>query len=271
MEVVADMLVDALKQHESHRCETVQVRPPFRPALDSVLATNKFANNFDRLLNRHLDYLSYLKEIVRSYDYFHIADHSYAALAHSAGADRRAVSRPRCVSFDPEAAAGKAAAVVSHDGAANPRWKCAGRRWCSTTRMKSRRSCLRHAGRAVAIEENHRRACRRNSRRLRRNRASPACSTTCRPYLLHVGHCVSRKRIDVLLNTFAAIRTNFPELLLVKVGGDFTAEHQAIINRFVLEPSMCTCRASIANRSRHCIGTRSSCCSPATRKALACL
>src|SRR5262249_48681405 len=37
------------------------------------------------------------------------------------------------------------------------------------------------------------------------------------PFLLHVGRCVPRKRLDVLLDVFAAVRAHYPELRLVQV------------------------------------------------------
>jgi glycosyltransferase involved in cell wall biosynthesis len=42
------------------------------------------------------------------------------------------------------------------------------------------------------------------------------------PFLLHVGSCIPRKRIDVLLDVFAGLTTRFPELRLVQVGGRWT-------------------------------------------------
>jgi glycosyltransferase involved in cell wall biosynthesis len=43
------------------------------------------------------------------------------------------------------------------------------------------------------------------------------------PFLLHVGSCIARKRIDVLFELFATLRPSFPELRLVKIGGPWTA------------------------------------------------
>jgi len=51
------------------------------------------------------------------------------------------------------------------------------------------------------------------------------------PWLLHVGSCVPRKRIDVLLNVFAGLRRTMPNLKLVKIGGEFSADHKAILDR----------------------------------------
>jgi len=41
-------------------------------------------------------------------------------------------------------------------------------------------------------------------------------------YLLHVGSCISRKRIDFLLEIFARIHFNHPEVRLIQAGGTFS-------------------------------------------------
>jgi glycosyltransferase involved in cell wall biosynthesis len=46
------------------------------------------------------------------------------------------------------------------------------------------------------------------------------------PYLLHVGSCIARKRMDVLLDVFAGVRRRHPDLRLVKVGGPWQPEHR---------------------------------------------
>src|SRR5207248_5412662 len=42
------------------------------------------------------------------------------------------------------------------------------------------------------------------------------------PFLLHVGSCIPRKRIDVLLDVFAEVRAQHPNLRLLKVGGGWS-------------------------------------------------
>ncbi len=44
--------------------------------------------------------------------------------------------------------------------------------------------------------------------------------------LLHVGSTIARKRIDVLLDVFAAVRQQRPDVRLMRVGGPFTAEQR---------------------------------------------
>jgi len=55
-----------------------------------------------------------------------------------------------------------------------------------------------------------------------------------RPWVLHVGTSVKRKRIDVLLDMVAAVRQTVPDLRLVKVGGEWTADHRGRIDRLGL-------------------------------------
>jgi glycosyltransferase involved in cell wall biosynthesis len=55
---------------------------------------------------------------------------------------------------------------------------------------------------------------------------------------LHVGSCIARKRVDFLLEVFAAVRQRVPELRLVKVGGSWTAEQAGLIGRLGLEGTL---------------------------------
>ena len=52
-----------------------------------------------------------------------------------------------------------------------------------------------------------------------------------RPWVLHVGSCIARKRIDVLLEVVAALREKSPDVRLVKVGGEWTAADREQIAR----------------------------------------
>jgi glycosyltransferase involved in cell wall biosynthesis len=55
-----------------------------------------------------------------------------------------------------------------------------------------------------------------------------------RPWVLHVGTCIPRKRIDVLLDVVAAVRQTVPDVRLVKVGGEWSAEQRQRISRLGL-------------------------------------
>jgi glycosyltransferase involved in cell wall biosynthesis len=66
--------------------------------------------------------------------------------------------------------------------------------------------------------------------------SAPVAAQSGDPFLLHVGSCVARKRIDVLLDVFATVRPHFPALRLVKVGSDWSRDQRRRIDRLGLGP-----------------------------------
>jgi glycosyltransferase involved in cell wall biosynthesis len=63
-----------------------------------------------------------------------------------------------------------------------------------------------------------------------------------RPFLLHVGSTIPRKRIDVLLDVFGRVRERRPELRLVQVGGVWTAAQTELIDRLGIGPAIVQAR-----------------------------
>jgi glycosyltransferase involved in cell wall biosynthesis len=59
-----------------------------------------------------------------------------------------------------------------------------------------------------------------------------------RPFFLHVGSCIPRKRVDVLLDVFAEARRARPELQLVQVGGEWTPRQREQILRLGIAQSV---------------------------------
>jgi glycosyltransferase involved in cell wall biosynthesis len=57
-----------------------------------------------------------------------------------------------------------------------------------------------------------------------------------RPYLLHVGSCIPRKNIELLLRVFADVRDRVPDLQLAQIGGAWTDAQRAYIERRELGP-----------------------------------
>jgi glycosyltransferase involved in cell wall biosynthesis len=57
-------------------------------------------------------------------------------------------------------------------------------------------------------------------------------------FLLHVGSCIPRKRIDVLLNVFAEIRSTHSSLRLLQIGGIWTAQQRAQIDRLGIKSAV---------------------------------
>jgi glycosyltransferase involved in cell wall biosynthesis len=57
-------------------------------------------------------------------------------------------------------------------------------------------------------------------------------------YLLHVGSDIRRKRLDILLAVFAALRRCFPDLSLIQVGGTWSSDSNAILARLGLKDNV---------------------------------
>jgi glycosyltransferase involved in cell wall biosynthesis len=56
--------------------------------------------------------------------------------------------------------------------------------------------------------------------------------------ILHVGSTIPRKRVDVLLRTFAAVREQWPTARLVRVGGAFTGEQRRLVEALAAQDSI---------------------------------
>ena len=70
------------------------------------------------------------------------------------------------------------------------------------------------------------------------------------PTLLHVGSCIPRKRIDVLLDVFAALHKKRSDLRLLQIGGDFTAAQREQIAKLAYRQlHRCNAAASLAPNS----------------------
>jgi hypothetical protein len=92
MDLTANMLVQYLQLEHSQTFEVVKVCPKFQPRLSNLpWLAKKAAYNGDRLINRFWDYPQYLKGIVKDFDWFHIADHTYSQLAHGLPRDRTGI------------------------------------------------------------------------------------------------------------------------------------------------------------------------------------
>src|SRR5205085_5355558 len=62
--------------------------------------------------------------------------------------------------------------------------------------------------------------------------ATETASARTDPFMLHVGSCIPRKRVDVAIDLLAKLRASVAkDIRLVKVGGDWTAAHQQQIER----------------------------------------
>jgi glycosyltransferase involved in cell wall biosynthesis len=240
-----DLCADQLLAHVPFAAETISatnLEKPFRRLFTGLPLVGRMntALNADRLLNRHWILPSFLHRRASEFDVFHIVDHSYAQLVHALPADRtgvychdldsfrcllqpdreprtrwfRAIARRVLSGFQKAAwvfySTGQIRQEIEHHGLVDP-------------------SRLVHAPYGVSPEFTP----AGPSRELL---PSPAIALGGAPFLLHVGSCIPRKRIDVLLDVFAAVRRQAPGLQLVKVGADWSGDQKEQIDRLGLTP-----------------------------------
>ena len=228
MELCGEMLLDHLPRTGSFALEAGRLCPPFcRLATRMpVFSRRRAAFNADRFLNRFIVFPRLARRSVRCFDLFHVVDHTYAQLVHALPAGRTGVY---CHDLD------AFRCLIDRAADPMPRWFRAMSQRILTGMQKA--AIVFHSTAAVGEE-------------IRRNGLVDPARLVCapygvsiaftpyaaqtavdlpwltevdqRPWVLHVGSCVTRKRIDVLLDVVAAVRTAVPHLRLVKIGGAWT-------------------------------------------------
>lgn len=241
MDLVADMLLDAWPK-DSRSAVVSDVCPPYRARFTRIpgLGAMRAAVTLDRAINRFHLLPKHVRGLRSDFDFFHIADHSYAHLVNELPAERAGVychdiDAFRCL-LDPKAEhrswwfrkltqrileGMRKAALVFHSTHAM------GRRLQDLDLVEASR--LRYAPFGVSPEFAQ---ISETSGEL----SAKLVSLRGVRYLLHVGSCIPRKRIDVLLNVFARVREAVPELRLVKVGDAWTAGQERFIDSLRLRP-----------------------------------
>jgi glycosyltransferase involved in cell wall biosynthesis len=247
MELVGDMLLQGLTKNHGAEIAVSRLQPSLRPRFGRfpVLGGSRFAWNIDRLTNRFLDYPRWLRQQIHRFDLFHIVDHSYSQLAFETPPDRTIVTCHDLNTFRCLLEPGK-----------EPR-----SRWF---RMMSRKILdgFERAAHVICVSESTRDALLMHAITspdrvsVVANCVHPSCSPEPNVvadakaarllgsndaddlYLLHVGSVIPRKRIDVLLQVFAAVHKKFRRARLVRVGGDFTDEQSRMVKQLGLEESI---------------------------------
>lgn len=230
MDLVADVLVSALETAGHRAVNPFHLCPPMVRRLTRVpgLGQRPLLDTTDRVINRYWDYPRWLRRQVDRFDLFHIVDHSYAHLASTLPPGRSIVT---C--HDIDAFAGVLPGVTPPSGVS----RVMGRRLLAGMRAAARVVCGSHATRDALLA----------NRLVDESRvvivpyalhpafvpeadwpAEAEAARWCGPSvvgaldLLHVGSTIPRKRIDVLLETFAAVRRRHPAARLLRVGGALT-------------------------------------------------
>jgi glycosyltransferase involved in cell wall biosynthesis len=230
MQLCADMLAEQLRHAECDRLTLIDVCPPLRRRVQRLpgLGRRRVAFNADRLLNRLWDYPRHMRPLRDAAELFHVADHSYAHLVHAVPAERAGVF---CHDLD------AFRCLLEPARESRPRWfRAVTRRILAGLQHAA---LVFHSTRAVrdAIERHglvdparlvH--APYGFAPEFHPGDGEPPAERGA-PYILHVGGCIPRKRIDVLLAVFCRLRERLPALRLVKVGGEWTAEQRVTLSR----------------------------------------
>jgi glycosyltransferase involved in cell wall biosynthesis len=238
MDLCAEMLLGHLGVASDGLLHAKRICPPFRRRFSRVpiLGRRRVAFNADRLFNRHFDYPAYLRHPPHggaAFDVFHVVDHSYAQLVHALPAERTGVFLHDLDAFR---------SLSDPEREPRPRWFRLMMRRVLTGLQKAalvfysteavRTQVERHGllDPARLVQAPYGVCAEFTAEESGQPTALPA-EIDGRPFLLHVGSCNPRKRIDVLLDVFAAVRARRPDLHLVKVGGQWAEAHRRQIDR----------------------------------------
>jgi glycosyltransferase involved in cell wall biosynthesis len=233
MDLVSEVLVTGL---EAGGAADRPVDPfPLCPAMVRrltrvpLIGRRPVVDTADRVLNRYWDYPRWLRRHAGRFDLFHIVDHSYAHLACVVPEGRAVV-----MCHDVDAFTGVLSSPASNASAVS---RAMGRRLLEGLRAAARVVCgtvatrdelvghgLVNASRVVVVPYGVHPAFAALPDGPADAEAARWCglATADTLDLLHVGSTIPRKRIDVLLETFAAVRRRYPRARLLRVGGPFT-------------------------------------------------
>lgn len=256
MDLIADMLLAVLERDYSDAFVASPIRPPMRRRATSFVGAadylaigpsrgRRFVFNVDRVVNRFWDYPRFLRRHSAAFDVFHIVDHSYAQLVHVLPPERTIITCHdmeafRCVlepSRDPRSRFYRAMAERILTG------------FTKAAHVTCVSATVREELLAYGIVPPQRVTVALNG-------VHPACTPEADPRaeeeavrllgpvrkdsleLLHVGSTIPRKRIDVLLRVFAAVREHFPAARLIRVGGPFTPDQTYLAEKLGLGNSV---------------------------------
>ncbi|HYL36150.1 MAG TPA: glycosyltransferase family 1 protein [Bryobacteraceae bacterium] len=232
MDLIGEMLARFLGAGQGGDICADLLRPRLRRRFSQVpfLGRGQFLWNADRLVNRFSDYPRWLRQRIHDYDVFHVVDHSYSQLVHVLPPHRTVVT---CHDLD------TFRCLLEPDPQKRPKW----------FRTITRRILegLQKSAHVIAVSGATRDELLRYGllppERISviPNGVHPSCSLQPDPpadaeatkllegvlefpLLLSVGSTLPRKRLDVLLRVFAAVRRELGTVYLVRVGG-LAAEH----------------------------------------------
>ncbi|HET7694624.1 MAG TPA: glycosyltransferase family 1 protein [Vicinamibacterales bacterium] len=239
MDLVADMLAAHLSQSHGGAIQAALIRPRMPRRLSRLaLPPSARADIIDRLVARQWDYRRAVRALP-PFDLYHVVDHTYAHLVHDLPAGRTIVTCHDVDAFR--------SILQPEDEWRSPTFRWMSRRILSGLRAAAHVPCDSEATRAslialagfpadqLSVIPNGADATGWDAADGQTDFEAARLLGPKHPTeLLHVGSTISRKRIDVLLDVFAAVRRARPEARLVRVGGPFTAEQRVRVRELGL-------------------------------------
>ena len=232
MDLVADMLIEHLRKEHRSAVDATLVRPPMPLRLSRLprAVVGSKLSVLDRAVARQWDYARHLRRL-GDVDVFHVVDHTYANLVHRLPRGRTVVT---CHDID----AFRSVLEPEAERRSLPyRWMS--RRILDGLRAAAHVMCdsdsTRDAlARLAAFPEDRLSVIRNGADATGWSDAGAASDLEAgrllgpprRHDLLHVGSTIPRKRIDLLIDVFAAVRAAQPDARLVRAGGQFTADQR---------------------------------------------
>jgi glycosyltransferase involved in cell wall biosynthesis len=233
MDLVGEMLLTQLRRDSGSVVDAVGLRPRFITAFEHIPGLSaRLRHNLNRVTTRFISYPLQLLVQRRTFDLFHIVDNTYGHLANVLPARRTGVF---CHDLD------AFSCLLSPGSAKPPGWR--------TAMAKAQLRGLQRAAivfysteqvRAQLLEhgliESDRLVCAPygvssefwNLENVGEDDSGGTLPN--RPFVLHVGSSMPRKRLDVLFRVFAAVRSRIPDLLLVQQGAHLDASHLHLID-----------------------------------------
>jgi glycosyltransferase involved in cell wall biosynthesis len=244
MDLVGDMLLDQWRSSASARVTPTRISIPIAPVVRRLPGARygRTALNADRALSRYVAYPVRALMARRPGRFFHVVDHSYAQLVHVLPSSRTGVYCHDLDALRP---------VLERDGGSWPIWR-RGLAWTLAAAMKSAalvfhstrevgRSLERHgiAPRSRLVYAPYGAGPEFNAHPDPQDGADAALSGGAgHPFVLHVGSEIPRKRLDVLFEVFARLRSKLPELRLVQQGARLSDAQRAHAERLGIAQSL---------------------------------
>lgn len=199
--------------------------PGFRQIISA--RDHGFLWNVDRAWNRYVRYPAIARRAASQPGFFHVVDHSYAHLVHSLPSKRTGVYVHDLIPFEPFLIP-SVPRPWWHSWVFHRVWSGmlgAGLLFCNSVVLRDRLVRLNHwpSDRVIHAPLGVCEEFRPHGPREKGN------------YLLHVGSCVARKRVDDLLRVYAGVRKHHPDLVLIQAGGTFSPSQQELLKTLSLE------------------------------------